>query len=190
MTGSSIGANTDQPAGQRQRHHPSTAGRRVDNGDIHVNDTVSWSANTLTLSAHARHQHQRRHERQRHGGLALEYGQASRGRRQHRHYRCQRRPGQPGQRRQLQHQAGQRWQHAIDYTIITAWAWPGDTTSTSLQGIGNNLAGHYVLGTDIDASATDSWNGGAGFEPIGAPRQQAHYRSPAPSMAWVTPSAA
>lgn len=29
------------------------------------------------------------------------------------------------------------------------------------------LAGHYVLGADIDASATSSWNYGAGFSPLG-----------------------
>ncbi len=41
-----------------------------------------------------------------------------------------------------------------------------------LQKIGNDpsypLDGHYVLTQDIDASVTASWNGGAGFAPIGA----------------------
>ncbi len=40
-----------------------------------------------------------------------------------------------------------------------------------LQLIGNDpgypLNGDYVLGNDIDASATASWNSGAGFKPIG-----------------------
>ncbi|MBN1539176.1 MAG: PKD domain-containing protein [Candidatus Thermoplasmatota archaeon] len=36
-----------------------------------------------------------------------------------------------------------------------------------LQNIENNLSAHYVLGNDIDASVTSSWNAGAGFEPIG-----------------------
>jgi hypothetical protein len=31
----------------------------------------------------------------------------------------------------------------------------------------NNLTGNYALGSDIDASATSGWNGGAGFESIG-----------------------
>ena len=35
-----------------------------------------------------------------------------------------------------------------------------------LQNIQNNLIGDYALGKDIDASATASWNGGAGFVPI------------------------
>ena len=36
-----------------------------------------------------------------------------------------------------------------------------------LQNINNNLAGAYALGKDIDASATSSWNSGAGFMPLG-----------------------
>src|SRR5204863_8358905 len=36
-----------------------------------------------------------------------------------------------------------------------------------LQNMKNNLAGTYALGRDIDAGATSSWNGGAGFAPIG-----------------------
>ena len=46
----------------------------------------------------------------------------------------------------------------------------GDTSdpnaTDSLQGIQNNLGGYYALGSNIDASATASWNGGAGFTPI------------------------
>jgi hypothetical protein len=45
------------------------------------------------------------------------------------------------------------------------------TTIEQLQDIGNNasypLNGYYVLGGDIDASATRNWNSGAGFAPIG-----------------------
>jgi hypothetical protein len=40
-------------------------------------------------------------------------------------------------------------------------------TVYDLQNIKNNLAGIYALGRDIDASATASWNGGAGFAPVG-----------------------
>jgi hypothetical protein len=36
-----------------------------------------------------------------------------------------------------------------------------------LQNIQNNLSGDYALGKDIDATATASWNAGAGFVPIG-----------------------
>jgi filamentous hemagglutinin family protein len=37
-----------------------------------------------------------------------------------------------------------------------------------LQNVQNNLSGTYALGTNIDASATVSWNSGAGFVPIGS----------------------
>jgi len=37
----------------------------------------------------------------------------------------------------------------------------------ALQDMNQNLAGYYALGSDIDASATSGWNGGAGFVPIG-----------------------
>ena len=39
-------------------------------------------------------------------------------------------------------------------------------TVYDLQNIENNLSGTYALGTNIDASATAAWNGGAGFVPI------------------------
>ncbi len=41
------------------------------------------------------------------------------------------------------------------------------TNISQLQNMKNNLSGYYVLGCDVNASATVSWNGGAGFEPIG-----------------------
>jgi hypothetical protein len=36
-----------------------------------------------------------------------------------------------------------------------------------LQEMQNDLAAYYVLGNDIDASETQSWNGGEGFVPVG-----------------------
>ena len=36
-----------------------------------------------------------------------------------------------------------------------------------LQNMQNDLDAYYELGNDIDASATETWNNGAGFEPIG-----------------------
>jgi filamentous hemagglutinin family protein len=40
--------------------------------------------------------------------------------------------------------------------------------ATQLQNVATNLTGAYALGKDIDASATASWNSGAGFAPIGS----------------------
>lgn len=41
------------------------------------------------------------------------------------------------------------------------------TTVDQLQEMKDNLTACYILGNDIDASATSGWNGGAGFVPIG-----------------------
>ena len=54
------------------------------------------------------------------------------------------------------------------YTVINTLGLPGSTTATDLQGMNGNLAASYALGTNIDASATSAWNGGAGFTPVGS----------------------
>jgi filamentous hemagglutinin family protein len=53
------------------------------------------------------------------------------------------------------------------YVVINSLGAEGSTTGTDLQGVNGALAGHYALGSNIDASATSAWNGGAGFMPIG-----------------------
>ncbi|WP_181705366.1 beta strand repeat-containing protein [Chthonobacter rhizosphaerae] len=53
------------------------------------------------------------------------------------------------------------------YQVITSLGAAGSTTGEDLQGMRGNLARHYALGADIDASATAAWNGGAGFNPVG-----------------------
>ncbi|MDD4251312.1 MAG: GLUG motif-containing protein [Candidatus ainarchaeum sp.] len=42
------------------------------------------------------------------------------------------------------------------------------TTCQGLQEINQNLNGTYILGNDIDCSQTNTWNSGAGFQPIGS----------------------
>lgn len=41
------------------------------------------------------------------------------------------------------------------------------TDVLDLQAMGSHLASYFVLGNDIDASATSGWNGGQGFVPVG-----------------------
>ncbi|HEY9033773.1 MAG TPA: GLUG motif-containing protein, partial [Pseudomonadales bacterium] len=53
------------------------------------------------------------------------------------------------------------------YTIITSLGVQGSTTGTDLQGMNGDLTGHYVLGANVDASATAGWDSGAGLVPIG-----------------------
>ena len=53
------------------------------------------------------------------------------------------------------------------YTVINSVGVDADKTTTTLQGIKNNLSGNYALGTDIDASSTSGWSTLGGFQPIG-----------------------
>ena len=77
-----------------------------------------------------------------------------------------------------------------DYTVVNSLGVEGDTSSTTLQGIKNNLTGNYALGSDIDASATSGWNGGRGFDPIGSyGTSYLFYINPnatAPNNVWIT----
>jgi filamentous hemagglutinin family protein len=60
------------------------------------------------------------------------------------------------------------------YTVINTLGAAGSTTGVDLQGVSGNLSGHYALGSNIDATATSTWNSDgatvpsyAGFTPIG-----------------------
>ena len=58
--------------------------------------------------------------------------------------------------------------NGTQYTVINSLGIASSTSGADLQGIRGNLSGHYVLGSNINASGTSSWNGGAGFTPLGA----------------------
>ena len=53
------------------------------------------------------------------------------------------------------------------YTVITELGAANSSTSLDLQGMKGTLAGKYALGANINASATNGWNSSAGFAPIG-----------------------
>jgi len=60
------------------------------------------------------------------------------------------------------------------FGTIKSFAYSTITTCAALQDIGKNSApyyealnGSYILGSNIDCSASNSWNGGKGFTPIG-----------------------
>ncbi len=58
------------------------------------------------------------------------------------------------------------------YTVINSLGTALDATAPpatpTLQGMASaNLAGHYALGSNIDATATSAWNANTGFTPIG-----------------------
>ena len=134
------------------------------NGDININDTVSWSANTLTLDA-ARNINV--------GAVMNATGTAAFA-------------GIVGDTAQtgMGSSSGallfglgaggfsgalnldpttQFSLNGASYTIINTLGAAGSTTGTDLQGINGNLSGNYVLGANIDASATAGFN----FIPIG-----------------------
>ncbi|MEO7067324.1 MAG: GLUG motif-containing protein, partial [Rhodanobacter sp.] len=138
-------------------------------GDINVNDAVTWSANTLTLNAYRDININTAMNGSGTAGLALQYGQGSTN-------------GVIGtvastynvyasvnlaSTGSFSTQMGSTGS-AVSYTILTSLGSSNSTTKTDLQGINGNLSGHYVLGTTIDASATSSWNSGAGFAPLGS----------------------
>lgn len=143
-----------------------TAAAGTGNGDIFVDSSVSWSANKLTLSAHRNININANLNASGTAKLALEYGQAtSNG------------AGSDyilGNSAKVNLPAGQNFSTkqgaagaVTSYTVITSLGAAGSTTGSDLQGINGNLAGNYVLGGDIDASATTGWNAGKGFDSLG-----------------------
>ncbi|MCK9202654.1 MAG: hypothetical protein M0P42_16140, partial [Gallionella sp.] len=147
-------------------------GSLAGNGDIIVNEAVDWISNTLTLSA----------ERNINinanlsslvggppGSLVLEYGQGAVASGNTSFYKLA-----PGVQVNLRAGSGFSTKLGWDgtpiiYTVITTLGLQYSATGTDLQGM--NLAGNYVLGSDIDALATSGWNDALGvpigFAPIG-----------------------
>ncbi|MFA7351467.1 MAG: filamentous hemagglutinin N-terminal domain-containing protein [Methylotenera sp.] len=149
----------------------SSGGGTAGNGDIFVNDAVSWSANNLTLTA-ARDINVNAvmtasgtstldlnpatangADAAVAGGtvkMGFNPGGTFKGRIDL--------PGRSG--------AGIISMGGLGYTVIDSLGAAGSMTGLDLQGINGGLAGRYVLGSNIDASATSGWNAGLGFAPI------------------------
>ncbi|WP_167537986.1 two-partner secretion domain-containing protein, partial [Vreelandella boliviensis] len=127
------------------------------NGDIFVNDEVSWSnSNQLTLNALRNIEINK--TIQGGGKLVLKYGQANNG-------------GEYQINAPIDLPAGQNFStqlgsddgNRINYTVITEYSSGSRTSLNNLQGTGSHLSGNYALGADIDASSTgsawyNSWN--------------------------------
>ena len=137
-------------------------------GNINVNDTVSWSANTLTLNAYNNININTAMNGSGTAKLALLYGQgATNG-------VISSVTAVYNVNAPVNLEAGQNFSTKlgssgtpVNYTVITSLGSAGSTTTTDLQGINGGLSGNYVLGGNIDATATSGWNSGAGFVPIG-----------------------
>ena len=132
------------------------------NGDIHVNDAVSWGANTLTLTAVRDININAVMTASGTSALAMNTpggavkvgmnGSGFLGRIDF--------PGLSG--------TGFLTINGNGFTVINSLGAAGSTTATDLQGMNGGLAGNYALGSDIDATATSGWNAGAGFNPVGS----------------------
>ncbi|MCX9158562.1 filamentous hemagglutinin N-terminal domain-containing protein, partial [Niveibacterium sp. 24ML] len=165
-TGSGIGASTlATNLGTNNVTLTTENGSGSDAGDIHVNANVSWTSNnTLMLSAY-RNINLNASISASAGTLKLHYGQGS---------TDGSGSGYALNGGSINLSAGNHFYTqqgrsgtVTAWTVITSLGAAGSTTGTDLQGISGNSAGNYVLGANIDASATSGWNGGAGFNPIG-----------------------
>ncbi len=135
-------------------------------GDVNVNDVVSWSANQLTLNAQNNININANLNASGTGKLALEYGQGTvAGTGNSYNFSNGAKINLPAGNNFSTKQGSTG--ATFNYTVITDLGAAGSTSTTDLQGISGNLGGRYVLGADIDASATSGWNSGAGFAPLG-----------------------
>ncbi len=169
MTGATLGSNL----GGGNVTIQSSSGASGTNGDVNINDTVTWSANTLTLNAQ-RNININAAMNGSGGKLALEYGQGAVAASNTADYYVNA-PITLAAGNNFSTRLGSDVVTAKQYTVITDLGTSaGSTTTTDLQGINGNLAGNYVLGANIDASAASGWTwagisgfAGSGFKILG-----------------------
>ncbi len=124
-----------------------TAGATAGSGDVNVNDAVSWSADTtLTLTA-ANDVNVNADIEATGNSAGLNINQTG------------------------------TFNLATDAVITLSGSSPSLSIAgnaytvindaNALQNMNSDLAGHYALGSDVDASATSGWNTLAGFDPVG-----------------------
>ncbi|WP_395606664.1 YDG domain-containing protein [Pseudomonas sp. B22129] len=161
MSGATVTRNLQSTNVQIQ----SDAGSVQGLGDIHVNDSITWSANTLTFTAQNTININRELFGSGSARLVLQYGQGA---------PAAGNTAKVNVKAPVNLAAGQHYSTKqgrdgaqVDYTVITDLGAAGSTSGADLQGINGALNGHFVLGANIDAGATSGWNGGAGFDPLG-----------------------
>jgi filamentous hemagglutinin family protein len=137
----------------------STQGAQGTQGNLNVNDTVNWSSHTLTLTAVNNVNINAVMTASGSAGLDLEpvSGQVNVA------------LGSNGFTGRVDFSgSGTLTIDSHVYTVINALgSGYTDTSAGTLQGMQGNLGGYYALGSNIDATPTSSWNGGAGFAPVG-----------------------
>ncbi|MBB5608881.1 large exoprotein involved in heme utilization and adhesion [Janthinobacterium sp. S3M3] len=145
----------------------SVSGGSGTQGNINVNDTISWSANKLTLTAQNNININKTISGSGTASLALEYGQQAVAAGNSSTYNIASSvtvdlPTGNNFSTKLGSDGG-----VTAYKVINSLGAVNSTTGNDLQGINGALGGNYVLGSNIDARATSGWNSGAGFSPIG-----------------------
>ncbi|MEO6031027.1 MAG: filamentous hemagglutinin N-terminal domain-containing protein [Burkholderiaceae bacterium] len=143
----------------------STGGGSGTAGDVNVGDAVTWSANKLTLNAQNNINLNASLTGAGTASVALEYGQGALAAANTSTYNV---------RAPITLPAGPNFTTKLgsdgtvkSFTVITDLGVQGSTTGSDLQGMNGNVNANYALGSDIDASITATWDGGAGFVPIG-----------------------
>jgi filamentous hemagglutinin family protein len=138
-----------------------------EDGDINVNDEIEWStANTLTLKAHNDiNINKEITATNDNGKLALHYGQENVNASNDSKYNVN---------AAINLKAGDNFETKLgsdgtvtSWKVITDLGNEGSITGSDLQGINGNLSGNYVLGANINAISTSTWNSGIGWTPIG-----------------------
>jgi len=143
----------------------SSSGGTAGNGDIFVNDNITWSANKLALNAYRNIKINSALFGSGTAQLFLLYGQGAIAAGNTATYTVNAPVNLPAGNNFFTTLGSDGVQKT--YTVITSLGSAGSTTAIDLQGIAGNLGGYYALGASIDASATSGWNAGAGFLPIG-----------------------
>ena len=164
MTGAALTASLNSTSVVLQ----SSSGGASGSGNINIDDVVSWSANTLTLTAANNVNINAVMTTTGSGSLTMNPSTANGAD-----------PAVPGG----QVLAGMNKTGFIGrvdfsgtgtlsisgntYTVINSLGTQGSMTGTDLQGMNGNLSGYYALGSNIDATPSNTWNNGSGFKPIG-----------------------
>ncbi|MEI7637587.1 MAG: filamentous hemagglutinin N-terminal domain-containing protein, partial [Syntrophus sp. (in: bacteria)] len=137
----------------------------IQDGNIYVNDNITWSKNKLTLNAYRNIEINKELSGSGTAQLSLLYGQGAVALNNTATYSVNAPVNLP---------TGNNFSTRLGsdgalktYYVITSLGSAGSTTATDLQGMQGNLTRYYALGSNIDASATSAWNSDAGFVPVG-----------------------
>lgn len=183
QTTSSIGANTLQSNLSNSNVTITTAATGAESGDINVNAGVSWSNNTLTLNAHGNINVNAVLDAGNSGRIDFKYGNNGADATKGLYCAIDSNGNFTGKINTTNTSDGAVKINGTNYTVITSLGTATDLWSAgnnTLQGLANYgmLSGNYVLGANIDATATKDWNSVAGtnifyahnegFMPIGA----------------------